>query len=539
MKTPRVLFSLMRADFLERVRRYSFLITLGVTLLVTYSFIPTADATYETISLGGYRGIYNSAWIGNSMAILTTVFLFLAGFYLVNNAVRRDAHSGVGQIIATTPLRKAFYTLGKALSNLAVLAVILATVMVVAGVTQLVRGEDLRLDLAALVIPFLVITLPALALVAALAVLFETVPFLRGGKGNAAYFFLWLMLGLLGAIATAQPGGFSLPPVSDPLGFSIPAASMIGAAETLPGYDDTFNIGPYPRAGGLFPSAGGPLRTFTWEGVAWTWSIVLGRLVWVGVALLITLLAALFFDRFDPSKEAFTRRTVGPPPPVEEPAPAAPSPAAPALSSLRDEQKAGRFPQLVLAELLLLLKGRKRWWYAIALGLALAGLVTPLNISRIVLLAAWIWPLTLWSGMGSSEVRHHTTQLVFSAPHLLRRQTIALWLAGVIVTAGAGLGTGLRLLSSGAEASLLWVLAVLFIPSFAMALGIWSGSGKAFELLYTILWYVGPVNGKAAFDFTGASAGAIEASGIALYAGILILMFGLTLLGRRRQLARM
>jgi hypothetical protein len=539
MKALRVLGSLVRADFLERVRRYSFLITLGVTLLVTYSFIPTADATYETISLGGYRGIYNSAWVGNSMAILTTVFLFLAGFYLVNDAVQRDARTGVGQIIATTPLRKAFYTLGKALSNLAVLAVILATVMVVAGVTQLVRGEDVHLDLAALVLPFLVITLPALALAAALAVLFETVPFLRGGKGNAAYFFLWLMLGLLGAVATEQPGGFTLPPVSDPLGFSIPATRMIETAKTLPGYDDTFNIGPYPREGGLFPGPGGPLRTFAWEGVAWTWSIVLGRLAWVGVALLITVLAALFFDRFDPSKEAPTRKPVGPPPPEEQPAPAAPGPTVLTLSPLPDGLRAGRFPQLVLAELLLLLRGQKRWWYAIALGLLLAGLAAPLNISRIVLLAAWIWPLTLWSGMGSSEVLHHTTQLVFSTPHLLRRQTTALWLAGVIVTALAGLGPGLRLLWSGDTAGRLWVLAVLFIPSFAMALGTWSGSGKPFEILYTILWYVGPVNGTAALDFTGASAGAIEAGGIALYAGILILLFGLALLGRRRQLASM
>ncbi|MBM3134663.1 MAG: hypothetical protein FJZ89_05115, partial [Chloroflexi bacterium] len=109
------IYHLVRADFLERVRRYSFLITIGVTVFAAYSFVPPADALYATMDLGGYRGVYNSAWIGATVALVTTLFLALAGFYLVKNAVERDLQTGVGQIIATTPLRKPLYTLGKAL----------------------------------------------------------------------------------------------------------------------------------------------------------------------------------------------------------------------------------------------------------------------------------------------------------------------------------------------------------------------------------------------------------------------------------------
>ena len=36
MNTPRVVYHLARADFLERIRRYSFLVVLGVVLTACY-----------------------------------------------------------------------------------------------------------------------------------------------------------------------------------------------------------------------------------------------------------------------------------------------------------------------------------------------------------------------------------------------------------------------------------------------------------------------------------------------------------------------
>jgi hypothetical protein len=46
---------------------------------------------------------------------------------------------------------------------------------------QLVRGEDRHIELWKLFAPFLLPAFPAMAVVAAIAVFFETIPFLRGG----------------------------------------------------------------------------------------------------------------------------------------------------------------------------------------------------------------------------------------------------------------------------------------------------------------------------------------------------------------------
>src|SRR5271170_8076885 len=87
-------------DFLERVRRYSFLVILAGALWMAYGVI----AEKVAIVVGdGYRGVYNSAWIGMLMAINCSTFLSLCGFYVVKNSVERDSQTRVGRILAATP----------------------------------------------------------------------------------------------------------------------------------------------------------------------------------------------------------------------------------------------------------------------------------------------------------------------------------------------------------------------------------------------------------------------------------------------------
>jgi hypothetical protein len=94
------LYHIIRADFLERTRRYSFLIMLGLVLYLGY----TVNAGQITLRLDTYRGIFNSAWLGSMMTLVINFFLGWFGFYLIKNSIARDHETGVGQIMATTPL---------------------------------------------------------------------------------------------------------------------------------------------------------------------------------------------------------------------------------------------------------------------------------------------------------------------------------------------------------------------------------------------------------------------------------------------------
>ena len=212
MKSIQFLYQLIRADFLERIRRYSTLITIGLVMYLMYIYLPPIDASYITFNMGGFRGVYNSAWIGSIITVLSVIFMSLPGFYLVKNAIDRDRMTGVGQILATTPLSKLQYLMGKMLSNLSYLMAMAGIALLGAVCMQLLRAESLRIDVWAYLGPYLFITLPFMALIAGLAVLFESVRFLRGGFGNVVFFFLYVgvltvlgmrMIPLLQASSTA------------------------------------------------------------------------------------------------------------------------------------------------------------------------------------------------------------------------------------------------------------------------------------------------------------------------------------------------
>ena len=133
---------------------------------------------------GGYRGLYDGAWVGTVTALAGGLWLMLGGFYVVRGTVTRDRLTGVGQVLAATPLSRAAYLVGKFLSNLLVLASMAGVLALTAFGLQLARGESYTVDPVALLAPFALFTLPVLAVTSAAAVLFETVRPLRAGPGQ-------------------------------------------------------------------------------------------------------------------------------------------------------------------------------------------------------------------------------------------------------------------------------------------------------------------------------------------------------------------
>ena len=535
MRRLRALSHLIRADLLERTRRYSFLITLGVMVYLGYLFVPSVESNALTVDLGNIRGIYNSAWIGSMIALLSSMVLSLPGFYLVKNAIRRDRKTRVGQIIATTPLTKPLYTLGKTASNFIFLATIIAVVGVSAGAMQIIRGESLALRPWQLAAPFLFTTLPTLLLIAAVAVLFEAISFLRGGFGNVVYFFAWtaLIVVSMSGISFGSQGVIE-EPVNDLFGASVIMASMHEDAHAaFPAANLDLGVG-YTRVEG-------EIRTFRWEGVTWTMGVLVDRLLWIAVAAGIGLAAALFFDRFDPARGAAPRtdgngvmaRVLRPLRTVS-------------LPSLDLGRRIGlRLPPLPpfarvwVAELRVMLKGLPWWWYLVGAGLVVGGGVSggAPDARRGLLAAAWLWPILVWSNLGVREREHRTAPIVFSAPRPLARQFFAMWAGGLLVTALTGSGVGIRLLASGGWDRLMaWGIAVAFIPTLALVLGVWSGTSKLFEALYVAAWYVGPVSGLAELDFMGLSQEALAQGMPLVYLGLTVVLFIAALLGRRRQI---
>ena len=513
------LFATIRADFLERTRRYSFLITLGAMIYLGYLAVPSADSGVITLDLGGIRGLYNSAWIGSMTALLSTVIFSLPGFYLVKGAISRDCQTGVGKILAAASLKKISYTAGKVLSNLIYLAAITGLMLLAAVGMQLLRGEVSSINLWDLAAPYLLLTLPMMLLVASVAVLFETISFLKDGFGNLVYFFLWvltIMISMSG-VTFGQLGDIQHT-VNDPFGVSRVGASMHqDARRAYPERMLDFGIGYTRLEGGV--------DTFVWDGMEWTLSMAADRFVWVAAALGITLLGAVFFHRFDPARRDFLQASrKGLMKNIRDHLPAISLPLG-KLSWLEIGKLPG-FLRLTAAEIKIAFVDQPGWWFLGALGLLLEGIVSPDYQSlKGIWIATWIWPILVWSKFGIREERFRTGPVVFSTPRPLQKLLPAQWFAAVLITGFTGVGVALKLFILGKNAHLLaWLVGVVFISTLAISLGIITGSRKTFEALYVVLWYLGPVSGLTEADFFGVTEAALAQSIPLIYLGVSVLL---------------
>jgi hypothetical protein len=516
MKSARIIYHLARADFLERVRRYSFLVMLALVVLLGYQ---TAIGNVR-LQLGVYRGEFNSAWIGALMSIISTFFIGWFGFYLVKGSVARDKETGVGQIMATTPMTRPAYMLGKWFSNFAVLMTMVVILAVFGLVIQALSGESTQLNVGAFLSSFVFIVMPVMALVAAFAVLFEAIPFLSGGFGNIVYFFAFvMMIPLTMEITTNNPA-------LEPLGMALMKEDMTQEIlKVFPDYDGSFMLG------GLDTDI---IGTFTWNGIDWTPAVIATRFGFIALAVGLTLLAAIFFDRFDPSRgKPMRMKSIAAH--SAEPESALPA-SAPAVNLTPLNRAANRFSffNVLLAELKLLVKGLRWWWYIGAVGLIFASLIATVETVRQSLLPlAWAWHILLLSPIGNRETRDNVQQMAFSSASPLWRQLPAQWLAGFLVTFLMGSGAMLKFILSGDMVGLLaFVSGALFIPSLALALGVWAGTSKPFEIVYLAIWYLGPLNNVARLDFIGAQSNGYPQLFIPLSLALIAFAF----FGRSRQL---
>ncbi|GAA2611990.1 ABC transporter permease [Streptomyces tubercidicus] len=504
----RMLFRLAVADFRDRVRRPAYAVILFAAVGLGYLATPAKEAGWVVMQVGDYRGTYNSAYIGMVVALAGAVWLSLGGFYVVRNAISRDQSTGVGRLLAATPLSNVAYLASKFLSSVLVLASMLGVLAVTAVVMQLARGEATAVDPVDLLSPFALIALPLMALTAAAALLFEAIPLLRAGLGNVLWFFVWAFLAIGGQSPHAPLGGIGVHQVVRSLGDSMTAQGID------PSRAGEFSLG--------LTLVSKPLKTFDWAGFDPNSEYLLTRCLLILIAIALALTPALWFPRFDPARgrelqdppsaRSADDREESAPPPVptvviqEEPG----SARSDTLGNVpRTQVKWGNSAvRLLVGEVRVLLQGIPLWWWAGVLTLtAVSQMVTPATgVTRILLPLAWIWPVLIWSRLGTQRHEHGVEALLGAYP-AARRRVLAEWGAGLLLTAVAGIGPALRMVTGSDGPGLLhWFLGALFIPSFALVLGTLSRTHRLFQAAYLPLWYA-TVNGITPLDFMGALRG--------------------------------
>ena len=164
--------------------------------------------------------------------------------------------------------------------------------------------------------------------------------------------------------------------------------------------------------------------------------------------------------------------------------------------------------------------------------MVIAQLFSDIEVTRVLLLVAWVWPILILSGLGCRENRFNTQQIVFAAPNPILNQLPAAWFSAFIVTVLLGSGALVKFIFMGETFSILgWLTGTLFIPSLALALGTITGSGKLFEVLYVFWMYI-LTQKVPSFDFVGMT----SESPLYIYAPLAVGLFVFAMFARQWQL---
>jgi hypothetical protein len=467
--------AILLADLRERSRSTRFWVVLGLVGIVTWWCFPPLDAGYVTVGIGeNARGRYSSAWVGMVLGLMYSTMLSLFGFYLVRGTVVRDFDTRVWQLLVATTMTRRGYLLAKWASHLAVFSLIMLLGLVVGLAAQWFRGEVRSLHLFELVKPVFIIGLPALAVTAFFAVLFDLLPWLRRTGGNVLYFFTWIFL-FIAAFSFMDPEKVAWARttwLSDPTGVALAVRDMQAQlAVTAPGLKtDGLNIG--------MSIMDSKTTVFDWN----QWSPrpmdMLGRLLWLLLPMAAVALLAPLLDWA-------AARTRG----------AASSTARPGnrlrlLDPLLRPLEGSATGTLLAAELKLVLRQRSHWWW-LALGvLALMQFNLPMEGAGIAALGAWLASIDVFSRAILRERESGTGVLVFVASGVSRRLLAARLGVSLLLAIAAVSPSLLRL---HAEPLLLASLlaTAAFVAIGGLAISALCRNPRPFELLLVMLAYIG------------------------------------------------
>jgi hypothetical protein len=473
-------FGIVFADLRQRSRSLRFWATILAFAIATWWFLPPIEAGYATLTLSdNSRGYYSSAWVGMTLAMIYGSLLSLAGFYLVRGTIVRDIDTRIWQLLMATPMTRAGYLLAKWCSHMTVFAVIVFSGIAVALAMQWFVGEDRSLRPWEMAKPVLLLSMPGLAITAALAVWFDLLPWLRRTLGSVVYFFVWVAL-LTSSVAPMTDGDGSRLRnawLSDPSGMSVAAVSFADVRERQTGtaIDFGFNIG-------VTNERDAPLRRFEWT----SWDLPArqwpGRALWLALALVSLLAAAPLLDW----AAARGVRTT------------AQSNAGRHLRWLDralDPLARGPFAALAVAEAKLILRPRALWWWAAAIGLMLAQTFAPLHGVPTAMLIAWMLCLDVLARGALRESEHGTGELVFTAAGAGHRIAAVRFVVACALLTALSLPGLVRLAATAPLGAIAALATMLSLVAWGMSLGATSRNGRFFEVLILICAYIGVQGG--------------------------------------------
>lgn len=513
------LVTLIKYDYLQRIRSYTFLITLCASIAIGYTFVPSPNANYSTIRIAEYVGEYNSAWFGYVTAIMTSLFLSLIGFYLVNGTIRTDGQTKVGQIFASTKVTNFKYLFIKVITNFFVLLTLTAVIFVMSLVLFFMYNDGFEFEIMAFIKPYVFISLPALFFISVLAVLFEVVFGRFTVLQNVLFFFCFCALSFYTPKTQLEYG-------LDVFGQKIVVHHLEEKVKEIKGIQETGEL----TIGYIISSKERP-KKFEFNGFDFPSSFIISRFIWLGLGFVLILGIASFFHRFDTKEKIQLRKPIKI---VQH------------QSVIRDinvnnlpktDMNFSLLPIIKIELLLLFRKGKKWLWLVNALGMILMVSLSLRIAHQMVLPILWFIQVHRLSDITVKEVNHNMQYLTFSSLAPLKRLLGSQLISAIIVMLTVALPLVVRYAVLGdLQSAIVIVLGGIFLVLLSAIMGLISKGKKLFEVVFFLVTYAN-INAIPFLDYFGGVVVHLEKTFVLCIIVVLLLMS--TIWIRKRQLTKL
>lgn len=514
------IITLVKYDYLQRARSYQFLIILCASLAFAYTLIPAPGATYSTVQIGEYLGNYNSAWIGYVTAIMASIFVTLMGYYLINNSIKIDQTTKVGLIVAATSITNFHYLIAKFLGNFLILLSVVMLIFIVSIVLFFMYGSGYPFEITQFVSAYLLIPIPTVFFISALAVVLEVFFGNKSVLQNGVFFVLFMIM-------LAQ--GREIGEYRDLFGTNFPTQEMEKQVNQITKIDNqSLNLG-------FIISSKALDKRFDFSGVSIPLPYILFRTAWALLGLLLIFITSQFFHRFELKERLVLRSKKGKPTQVVS---ETSSHQEIDLALLPTLEKSMSIWPVFKTELLMMLRKGSKWLWALNLGGMIALIFAPIEPAhQIVLPILWFLQVHRWADLVTKEKSHQMHYFIFSSFKPVQRLLSAQWLAAITLAVGLALPLILRYAILGELLPMTAIMVgAVFIIALTSFIGISTGGKRLFEILFFFIAYMN-VNGLPFTDYFG---GVNQSSGyLILLSGITAALGVMSFLLRRFELNRM
>jgi hypothetical protein len=288
-QTMDLLLVLSRNEVRLRMRRLSTLFAVMLMIALSWAMIVDPKTGSSLMAINQARVLYTSSALAMGSASLLSFLMALIGFYLVRGRIVEDIRSGIGGVIAATPVSNSLFLISRCLGGVAYILALAMVAMCSIMVLHAIRGDG-PIQILVYVKTYLLVLGPMAVFAASAAILFDSIPLLMGKAGDFLYFIAWVFqVSIVAKIADMNAGLISAWLLAD---FSGLVSTIVVLKTHL--LTNNFSIGA---------STFNPLITpISLPVDMWTNPMLFMRLSSAALALCLLLPAFVSFHRYSPDK---------------------------------------------------------------------------------------------------------------------------------------------------------------------------------------------------------------------------------------------